>query len=175
MVIEIDIPTRFPKHQEPGLIQVGPLGYFIHISIIIPVEKLLHLDFLGFSRNSIGCFKPLLDPGGGFILLWSCRAVSEGKRPLHNHLYATAVLPSAFCATAGAPGYATAGAPGVVATEFIQPNSVTWNYVPTDYNYPELQTRLNIPESFFRQREYMFLPKAFYVLPTARPAKHRTS
>ena len=85
MVIEIDIPTRFPKHQEPGLIQVGPLGYFIHVSIIIPVEKLLHLDFLGFSRNSIGCFKPLLDPGGGFILLWSCRAVSEGKRPLHNH------------------------------------------------------------------------------------------
>jgi hypothetical protein len=49
-------------------IQVGPPGYFTHISIYsharrLHLEKLLYTEL---SRSSYGFFKPLLDPGGGF-------------------------------------------------------------------------------------------------------------
>jgi hypothetical protein len=46
--------------------------------------------------------------------------------------------------------YATTGAPGVVANEFMQPDLVTWNYIPSDYNYPEPKTCLKLSEDFYQ-------------------------
>jgi hypothetical protein len=50
------------------VVQVGPLGYFVNISITTPIASALKNYYkIDISRSSNGYFKPLLDPGGGFI------------------------------------------------------------------------------------------------------------
>jgi hypothetical protein len=55
------------------------------------LEKLLCLDL---SRSPNGCFKPHLDPGGGFASETAARrtAVSEAKWPLRNRFGSEAVI-----------------------------------------------------------------------------------
>jgi hypothetical protein len=47
------------------VIQVGPLGYFVNISITTPIVSALK-NYIEVSRNPNGYSKQLLDPGGGF-------------------------------------------------------------------------------------------------------------